>query len=134
MVKEKLRELYVNGGKEFTEENLCKILMYLELDLTVKNVEEERLKLITKWFVINFIEEDYDVEDLLDEIDKLCIIEDERFVYTCSGESCESTYGTFKEAFEDLIGSGSYGVIYKHEPFSFDEYKTEYKIFESIVS
>lgn len=43
------------------------------------------------------------------------------YVFTASGELCESTYGTFEEAYDDLTRYESWGVILKHIPYSFDD-------------
>lgn len=45
----------------------------------------------------------------------------DEYVYTASGELCESTFGTYEEALEELTQYNAWGVVLKHLPFSFDE-------------
>lgn len=48
-------------------------------------------------------------------------VKEDEYVYSASGESCEYTHGSIKEAFDELTCSQSWGVILKHLPFSFNE-------------
>lgn len=55
-----------------------------------------------------------------------------QYVFTSSGERCESTWETYEEAYEDLVKSNAWGVVLKHKPYSFDddEIPEEIKVFE----
>lgn len=47
------------------------------------------------------------------------------YVYTASGELVENTFGTYEEAYNNLVEHGAWGVILKHEPYDIGEEKEE---------
>jgi len=55
-------------------------------------------------------------------------------VYTSSGEQCESTWGTYEEAYQDLVKGKAWGVILKHLPYNFDDEvkPEEVKVYEHL--
>lgn len=117
-VVKRLTDLYLNN--KILTKDLFKLVAEIETNIEPISLRDSQIAKGIEYWQSQYMN-NINTQELFETIAIFGAVDDDKHVYTCSGEICEYTHGTFNEAFLELTTHNADGVVLKHEPFGNDE-------------